>query len=531
MTAPDQKEQRVFWIAVFAMLLLTRVPVMAQYQSIDNVNLAFSLERFDPRLHQPQPPGYPLFVLFNKMVNWIFHDPAVTFKITGLIATALALPLTLALGKRMFEAWVGRAAVLLLLVVPPFWYASLEGPLRPHLALFSLLTAYCCWRCWNGEKSFAVWSAVALAVGSGFRPDLGGFLFPLWLLSAWMGTRSIGAVLKALGVMAVIVLAWLGGMAYAVDGVRNLYELNRTYIFDQSQRQSIVLGAAQHAWTRQISRLVIWNGTAVLAALWAVPIFLKTRERITLLSSQTVFFLTWLLPGFLFQGLIHIEDPGHTLFSIPALCLVSAYLICIGTRRFGSVRDVVVGLALVVNSMLFLGFFSLPAAGAAGTGVSSLKNAFLFGVFETSIGELRYQDNTAQNTMAELQQFAVPDRPVVIVSNDAGVRDWFFNWRIARYYLPKNDIWVIGDLQQPHWIEHIRRDTGYETKTSTTRSIPIPPHARIIWLLEREGPFHQALKGTMPALKGGNYLSYTDVDSEALPFRVMDFEFVPATGQ
>jgi hypothetical protein len=264
-----------------------------------------------------------------------------------------------------------------------------------------------------------------------------------------------------------------------------------------------------------------------LGALWAVPIFLKTRDRIGLLSSQTVFLVTWLLPGFLFQGLIHVEDPGHTLFSIPAICLVSAYLICIGTRHLASLREVFLALAMVVSSMLFLGFFSLPAAATPSSGLSSLKNAFLFGVFETSLGELRYQDNTAQGTLSELRQFTLPDRPLVIVSNDAGVRDWFLNWRIARYYLPQNDIWVIGDLQQPHWIEHIRRNTGYESKTSTKLSVPIPPNARIIWLLEREGPFHLALKGTLPTLRGGNYLSYTDVDGGTLPFRVMDFEFVP----
>src|SRR5262249_51164424 len=157
-----------------------------------------------------------------------------------------------------------------------------------------------------------------LAIGSGFRPDLGGFLFPLWLLSTWMGTRSSSAVLKGLIVMGGIVLVWVAGMAFAVGGPGNLYELNRNYLFDQSQRRSIVMGAAGHEWLRQFSRLVIWNGTAVLASLWAVPIFLKARERVSLLSSQSVFIIAWLLPGILFQGLIHIEDPGHTLFSVPA---------------------------------------------------------------------------------------------------------------------------------------------------------------------------------------------------------------------
>jgi hypothetical protein len=515
-----------FWLVVSALFFLTRVPAMAQYLTIDNVNLALSLEHFDPRAHQPQPPGYPLFVLFNKAVNTLFHNPATTFKMTGLLASALCLPLVFVLGKRMFDPWVGRAAVMLFLVAPPFWYASLEGPLRPYLALFSLLTAYFCWRCWNGEKSFAVWSAIALAIGSGFRPDLGGFLFPLWFLSAWMGTRSIAAVLRGLIVMAGIVFLWVGGTAYAVGGLQNLYELNRNYILDQSQRRSIVLGAG-HESLRQLSRLVVWNATAVLASLWAVPVFLKSKERVSLLSSHSVFIAVWLLPGMLFQGLIHVEDPGHTLLSIPALSIIAAYLIFVGTQRIPELREIFLSAAVAAGALLFLGFFSLPAAAEPAGGLNSLKNAFLFRTFETSIDELRYQDNTARSTLTELQQFTPADRPIVIVTSDAGVKDWFMNWRIARYYLPKADFWVMAELQDPNWVEHVRRDAISGKSSGLNLKIPIPLHGRIIWLLERDGPFHRALKQTLPALPGGAYLSYTDVESGTLPFRVMNFEFVP----
>src|SRR5262245_48224756 len=200
----ERKDYRFFWIVVFALLLLTRIPVMASYLSIDNVNLAFSLENFDPRIHQPQPPGYPFFVLTGRVLNVIFRDAERTFAAIAIIVSGLCLPIAFILGRRMFSQWAGLAAVFLLLVNPVFWHTSLDGPLRPHLALFSLLTAYCCWRCWNGEKQFAVWSAVALGVGSGFRPDLVAFLFPLWVISAWTGTRSWRAVVQGIAVMAVI---------------------------------------------------------------------------------------------------------------------------------------------------------------------------------------------------------------------------------------------------------------------------------------------------------------------------------------
>src|SRR5262249_54488627 len=157
------------------------------------------------------------------------------------------------------------------------------------------------------------------------------------------------------------------------------------------------------------SRLVVWNGTAIVASLWAVPIFLRVKERVALLSSQIVFTMVWLLPGFLFQALIHIEDPGHTLFSVPAICISTAYLIFVATQRIVKVREIALAFALVVNVMLFLNFFSLPAAAESTGGLYSLRNTFLFGVFETSIGELRFQENTAALTLAELQQLTPGD--------------------------------------------------------------------------------------------------------------------------
>src|SRR5438876_630158 len=190
-----------------------------RYFTIDNVNLAFSLEKFDPRIHQPQPPGYPFFVFFARIVNVIFGNAERTFIAVSLVASAAASCVAFALAGRMFSRWAGAAAAFLLLVNPVFWHASLDGPLRPHLALFSLLTAFCCWRCWNGEKRFAYWGAVALGVGSGFRPDLIAFLSPLWLVSAWAGTKSWRSVTKAGAALAGIVVVWVAGLIIAMGGV------------------------------------------------------------------------------------------------------------------------------------------------------------------------------------------------------------------------------------------------------------------------------------------------------------------------
>jgi hypothetical protein len=317
-------------------------------------------------------------------------------------------------------------------------------------------------------------------------------------------------------------------MAYAVGGFAVLYQLNLDYVVTQSGDQSVAMGAVDREWMRQISRLIIWNGTAIVASLWAIPFFLRSRDRLSLLSSQAMFTMVWILPGLFFQALIHVEDPGHTVFSVPALCMVSAYLIFIGSRAFENLRDTLLGAALVINTMLFLGFVGLPDPGGPAGGWHSLKNAILFGTFETSIEEVRYMENTSRLALKEVRQFSPTDRPMVIVTSDDKTVNWFMNWRIARYYAPEVDMWVLHDLLSSPRVQHIRRDRVLETRDGPVPQVPIPRGGRVLWLLEPDGPFQRALKAAHPTLMGGAHISYFDVAREAESFRVMNFEFVPS---
>jgi hypothetical protein len=519
----EREDSRFFWLVVFALLLLTRVPVMANYLSIDNVNLALSLETFDPRIHQPQPPGYPFFVFSGRVVNWIFRDAERTFAAIAIGVAGLCLPVAFALSRRMFSQWAGLAAVFLLLVNPVFWHSTLDGPLRPYLALFSLLTAYCCWRCWNGEKGFAVWGALTLGVGSGFRPDLAAFLFPMWLISAWVGTKSWRTILQGVAVLAVTALVWVGALVFAMGGVSMFTKIMLDYAVDQSRQESVVLGSSLMAWLRQVNRLVIWNGLAVIGWVWALPFCFRNRERWFGASPEAVFFFIWLVPGLIVQVLVHIAAPGHTLFSVAALCILGGYVLSVAPAR-----HFLLGGALVVNVMLFLGFFSLPA-GATQTSDSlpSVKNAMLFGTFESSIGHVRWLDDVTRGTLDEIAQFTPKDRPSIIISTDGYESQWFMNWRIGRYYLPAREMWILyNHAPRKRW-EHVQRDVLIGMRNSPPLRIPTFREGRILWLIEPQSTIYRQI-AAVQKLEGGKYVFYSDVTPDSPPFTVDEFEIVPA---
>jgi hypothetical protein len=518
----EERDSKVFWAVMLALLLLTRLPAMASYLSVDNVNLAFSLEKFDPRIHQPQPPGYPFFVAFGKIVNLVFRDPERTFVAISILVSALCLPVVFLLTRRMFTPWAGGAATFLLLVNPVFWFSAFDGPLRPNLALFSLLTAYCCWRCWNGEKRFAMWGALALGVGSGFRPDLLAFLLPLWLISTWLGTKSFRTIAAAGAVLAAVVLIWTSATVIAVGGIQSFRETMVGYTVDQSQGESIVLGSGIGAWLRQVNRLVIWNILGVVTWVWTVPFYLKNRDPLPAIGSQAKFLFAWLVPGLIVQALVHVAAPGHTLFSIPAVCVVGGYVL----SRVRS-RDLMLASALVLNAILFLNFLSLPAeVPAAGQRGPSLMNAFLFASFESSLGWIRFADDVARTSLKEIEEFTPKDRPCLIITTDTYVSNWFMNWRIGRYYLPKRDFWILFSRGSSNGVQRIRRDAVVETIESHSFKLPLLKGGRILWMVEPDSEVFKRL-ASVYRLNGGRYVFYTDITDDTPSVTLNGIEIIP----
>src|SRR5262249_18725353 len=144
------------------------------------------------------------------------------------------------------------------------------------------------------------------------------------------------------------------------------------------------------------------------------------------------------VPGLIIQAFTHAEAPGHTLFSVAALCVLGGYVLWqLRARDFALVA------AVFVSAFIFLevgSLFPLPeqTSGAADR-TPSIKNAILFGSFETSLEQVRWLDDMTRITLREIQEFTPKDRPTIIVTTDDYVDRWFVNWRIGRYYLPKRD--------------------------------------------------------------------------------------------
>jgi len=158
--------QRAVIIVIAALYLAAHLPFLApSLEDIDSINFALGLRHFDPALHQPHPPGYPVYMLLGHISLPIVERVTST---TGAAAEARALAIWSAIGGAacLVAAWflfaalaarsrsrtvrVGRResgigswglgvaewAVLLLAAAPDFWMTGLR-PMSdmPGLAL------------------------------------------------------------------------------------------------------------------------------------------------------------------------------------------------------------------------------------------------------------------------------------------------------------------------------------------------------------------------------------------------------------
>jgi hypothetical protein len=513
-----KSEFHIFGILIL-LLLLTRIPIMAGYFSIDNVNLAFALEKFDPKIHQPQPPGYLFFVLFARLANLVFHDVYQTFRIISLLVGAFTVGIAFLLGKRMFSYWAGVIGSLLLLVNPVFWQANIEGPLRPILAFFTVITAYCCWRCWNGEKRFATWGAIALGIGGGFRPDLIAFLLPLWLMSVWMGTRSWLAIYSAGTVLCGAIALWVCPTIISIGGLPAFWDLMLDYASTWIRSSSPPPGSHIMAWLRQNNRLFIWNGLSILGWIWTAPFYFADKKRTPLGGARPAFLALWILPGVILQTFTHFDAPGHTLFSIVALCMLGGHML-----SAVHLRNVMTAIVLLLNIMLFFNFLGLPNVTAKSG--PSLKNAIQVASFESSVGWVRQMDGVTHEALAEIEKYTPLDRPSIIVTTNRFADRWFMNWRIGRYYLPNRDFWVLYDTPEKKHVGHVRRNKVLESIANPLR-IPISGDVRILWLLEPNGRYAAELAKST-SLHGGEQVKYTDIMPDSAPILLDGFEIVPS---
>lgn len=352
-----QRHSRLVALLVALSLLAgTRLPLATEYLGhFDAINFAFAIERFQPLLHQPQPPGYPLSVLLLKGLARLTGNPESALILSGVPVGAVALWFAWLLARRLFGDSAALYATALLLFHPVCWLAGVRNPVRLCLAAGACVVAYAAWRAWNSGPSLG-WlcaTAASLALASGFRPELLLMLSPT-VLAAGIRSRCRFSQLACAGaLMAALCCLWLWPLLEAFGGIRMAAFVMWHYAREQFQGSSALMGARAAYALKMALMALVWTGGGALAWVWALPWARHALKRS--LAGETGLFLgTWLAPPLAFHCLVHIGEPEHALVTIPALCLVGGAVLSHWSQGAAPMKKwIAAGLAAGLSSALF----------------------------------------------------------------------------------------------------------------------------------------------------------------------------------
>ena len=442
----------------------------------DSANFALSLEEFNPLLHQPQPPGYPLFVGLIRLIHLWVARPEQVLLIAGLVAACASVMLIRLLAAELFGTVAGILSMALLASNPVFWFGGLTNQIRLFLALSAIAIALLSWRALTRPLS-AAWlyaAFAALGIAGGFRPELPVLLFPL-LLWVWFRTgHSLQRLAIGLLSFGAASLPSVVVLAIAVGGARAMLHMVAAYSDQQFSGSSALFGAGTASAVHMFAMAVVWNMLGTVPWFWALP-FARRKLGELFPPLKITFLLLWFFPIFLFSAFVHIGDPDQALGSIPVLSIAGGATLSILMGKPNRRRVLLVSVALVAAHTVL--FFKPPTKLAKAASYKTVAAV----------------DRTVSDAMAAIRALRVGG-PVTIVYYGSPVTS-----RQLFYYFPDDYVAVL-----PGFPGHT--GAGWPTEGFHHKMLPIPagvdallrPGSRRVLCLLPPGSPSSSLPGWRP---------------------------------
>ena len=295
------------------LVFLTRLPV-ARPWPMESDELGF-LDQI--RVHW-FPMHHTLFMSSGRLLGLLTGNPYRGFLVLDMLMSGLALLSAWWWLRALVPPSVAAAGALVLDVAPVFWgYGAMAGNYTAIVAVgcFLLGVAY------RTRSRPAAWhpftAAVVLALGTGYRQDIGTLWLPVLLLILWEH-RWRPAILAGL-VFTVLNLAWLLPMLHGVGGWYRYRAGSAEFAYQAGYLNSVWSLGVVDASVRYGVKL----GMALLWTLGPCLVFVP-RGMFRLRRLDHGGFLTAalglsMLPALASHLLIHFGVPGYAFHYVPAL--------------------------------------------------------------------------------------------------------------------------------------------------------------------------------------------------------------------
>jgi hypothetical protein len=326
--------RNLFFVAFVALALvsLTRWPVARPGAfDFDEVGYLETVVAYRFPMH------HTLFLASARMLGEVVGNPYRGFVVLDIVTSGFALVavwwwLRGLVGPR--TAWAG---MLLLAAAPVFWaYGAMAANYTAIPLVGSLLLGIA----WRGRSRPERWhpyaAAAALALGAGYRQDIGTFWSPVFFVILWQH-RWVRAAQAGL-LCAILSLAWFLPMLQDVGGWSAYREASAEFAYKAGYLNSVWnLG-----WVDAPARYAVKGFMALMFTLGPALLFVP-RGAWRLARKPGGGFLALLLglsvlPALGSHLLVHFGVPGYALHYVPALLALVALGIGLAIAPAGAVQ-------------------------------------------------------------------------------------------------------------------------------------------------------------------------------------------------
>ncbi|HVA26009.1 MAG TPA: hypothetical protein VMW62_16660 [Chloroflexota bacterium] len=327
------------FVATLALYVITR---SISLDDFDSFNFARAIDHFDLRLNQPQPPGYPVYVLLARVFDLAVHDHQAALTLLSAASGAVAILAFWGVAAQVGAPW----AALPLAPMPLFWLSSgmalsdVPGLAMATLATLLVIRGVRDRVAADGFPAALLAGCAATGLAAGVRPQdailpLGVLAFlasPLAPLSPSAQDREQVRARQlplAAGVLIAASLAWAIPLAISLGGPAAAW---RT-LAGQSQ----YVGATDSLFARPFTLPNLEARMAEFGNVFSayfggpadggLPAFLALMAALILLALLATrarwLALSWLLPYAAFMLLaMRPDDPRKVLPAIPPMLLL-----------------------------------------------------------------------------------------------------------------------------------------------------------------------------------------------------------------
>jgi hypothetical protein len=437
---------------------------------LDSMNFALAMQRFDPRVHQPHPPGYFLYIYLGRLLNVVFHDANLALVVLSVLASCGAVIVIYAMALEWFGAPSARFAGVLFLFSPLAWFHGTVALTYIVEAFCSALTGYFCWRIVRGEKRFVIPAGIVLGLSAGIRPSSLLFLTPLFLFSLRKPT-PMGRLVGVAALLATLT-AWFVPMVVAAGGIRVYFEALASLWGMVPAKETVFNSSPANSIARAFTIIFIYLlsfGAASFAPLVA-------NRKNTVDRAKRNFTLVWVLPALCFFtfGYLKFVNSGYLLLLFAPAALWLGLWASEWYERAGWTKPLkltVLGVGLVLNVFVFV--------------ASPLY---------CSYRQVRRFEADLERIKSAIPKIASPNDTVIL-----GVDSHFSGFRHAGYYLPD---YLTVEYPEVKLKEGPRVFLMHQRDTKLLGAVPVSSYRRFVFF---------------PLPEGKSYRDYLQTVTDKLP--------------